>query len=154
MIAIATDTTDTQELKKPKSYDVKEIVLIATLLGVVSTVFDFIMFGLFFRISPEVLQTNWFIGSILTELVFLFSIRTRLPIWKAKLASPVLFWLSATAFVATIIIPFTSIGHRVFKFVMPKPSHLVMIFIVVGSYFIVTETVKNLYYRFSEKDIR
>ena len=38
MISIATDTVDAAELTKPKKYEI-EIVLIATLLGVVSTDF-------------------------------------------------------------------------------------------------------------------
>jgi hypothetical protein len=47
MISIATDTVDAAELTKPKKYEIKEIVLIATLLGVVSTVFDFMFFAVF-----------------------------------------------------------------------------------------------------------
>ncbi|MBI4090559.1 MAG: HAD-IC family P-type ATPase [Candidatus Komeilibacteria bacterium] len=147
MIAIAADTVDASELKKPKGYDIKEIVLIATVLGIVSTVFDFIMFALFYRISPEVLQTNWFIGSILTELVFLFSVRTRLPFFKTKRPSAVLLWLSLTAFVATIMLPYIPYSAKLFHFTPPSPKHLVMILAVVSVYFIITETVKIMYYR-------
>ncbi|KKU41937.1 MAG: Cation-transporting P-type ATPase [Candidatus Azambacteria bacterium GW2011_GWD2_46_48] len=62
MIAIATDNVDADELKKPREYQVREIVLLATILGLISAVFDFIFFGLFYRISPQVLQTNWFMA--------------------------------------------------------------------------------------------
>ena len=77
MIAIATDSVDKEELKKPRVYDMKEIILFCVALGLVSTVFDFIFFRLFYQMSPTTLQTGWFIGSILTELVFLMSVRTR-----------------------------------------------------------------------------
>lgn len=147
MIAIAADTVDVSELKKPKSYDIKEIVLAATVLGIVSTVFDFIMFALFFRISPEVLQTNWFIGSILTELVFLFSVRTHLPFYKAKRPAAILLWLSLTAFVVTILLPYIPYSAGLFHFTPPSPRHLIMILTVVSVYFVVTETVKLMYYR-------
>lgn len=147
MIAIATDKVDKLELKRPRVYNVRDIVLVATILGLVSTVFDFIFFGLFYRISPGVLQTNWFIGSILTELVLIFSLRSALPFFKAAKPSPTLFGLSATAFIATLLLPLTEIGQKIFFFVKPQTSHLVLILVVVTCYFIVTESVKLFYHR-------
>ena len=152
MIAIAADTIDREELRKPKSYNVREIVVVATLLGIVSTVFDFIIFGLFYRAQPAVLQTNWFIASIVTELAFLFTVRTRLSIWKAKSPSNILIALSMIGFVATIVIPYTAWGQQVFKFVPPAPIHLVMILTVVVVYFMVSESVKLMYYRMTTRE--
>lgn len=147
MIAIATDKVDRAELKRPRAYNVKDIVFITTILGLVSTIFDFIFFGLFYRISPGVLQTNWFIGSILTELVLIFSLRSVLPFFKASRPSPTLFWLSAAAFAATIIIPLTNAGQKIFYFVKPQTSHLILILVIVVCYFVVTESVKLFYHR-------
>ena len=148
MIAVATDNVDGEELRSPRSYNVGEIVLLSTIMGVVSSVFDFIFFVLFYRISPEVLQTNWFIGSVLTELVFLFSIRTRFFVFKAKAPSSILLYLSLIAFVTAIAIPFTGLGQIIFKFVTPSITHLFVILIIVFLYFISTESVKLMYYRF------
>ncbi|OGL98782.1 hypothetical protein A2304_01070 [Candidatus Uhrbacteria bacterium RIFOXYB2_FULL_57_15] len=147
MIAIATDAVDADELRRPRVYDLRDIVYSATVLGVVSTVFDFIFFGLFSRISPEVLHTNWFIGSILTELVLIFSIRTRLPFWRAVHPARPLFWLSAVAAVATIWIPFTAFGERVFRFISPSSVDVWLILGIVVVYFVVTEMVKLASYR-------
>ncbi len=147
MIAIATDAVDPEELKRPRSYDLKDIVYSATVLGIVSTVFDFIFFFLFSRISPEVLQTNWFIGSILTELVLIFSIRSRGAFWRAVRPSATLFWLSLVAMIVTVAIPFTEMGERIFHFIIPSSKHLLLIACLVVVYFVVTETVKRLYYR-------
>ncbi|MDP3998151.1 MAG: HAD-IC family P-type ATPase [bacterium] len=151
LIAVATDNVDKEELRRPRSYDIKEIVLIATILGVVSTVFDFIFFALFYRISPAVLQTNWFIGSVLTELIFLFSIRTRFSVFKAKPPSNILLYLTSLAFVTAIILPFTSFGQQVFSFIRPNLNHLYLILVVVVLYFVTTESVKLLYYRYSNR---
>ena len=148
MIAIATDNVDADELKKPREYQVREIVLLATILGLISAVFDFIFFGLFYRISPQVLQTNWFMASIITELFFLFSIRTHFFFARAKGPSRPLLWLSAAAFGATIILPFTDFGQSIFKFTPPTSSHLIMILSIAAVYFAITEGVKLLYYRF------
>lgn len=147
MIAVVTDNVDREELKRPKSYDVKEIVLLATYMGIVSSIFDLIFFVLFYRISPQVLRTNWFIGSVLTELVFLFSIRTRFFVLKAKGPSSILLYLSALVFATTIALPFTAFGHRVFDFITPNLGHLLIILFVVILYFIASEGTKLMYYR-------
>jgi Mg2+-importing ATPase len=112
MIAVAADTVDSEELISPRTYDIREIALVGTFLGIISSFFDFLFFALFVSISPQVLQTNWFMGSVLTELVFLFSIRTRLPIWKAKKPAFILFILTVIAFMTAILLPYTSLGHR------------------------------------------
>lgn len=147
MIAVATDSVDPLETRVPQKYNAKDVIFISTILGVVSTVFDFMFFGFFYKISPEVLQTNWFIGSILTELVFLFSIRTTRPFYKAVWPSKTVFGLSALAFFTTIALPYTVIGQRVFHFASPSYSHLALILGLVGAYFICSEVIKNIYYR-------
>jgi Mg2+-importing ATPase len=148
MIAIATDSIDIDYLKRPRNYDVKEIALFATVMGIVSSVIDFLFFVLFYRISPSVLQTNWFIGSVLTELVFLFSTRTKLPVLKSTTPSMPLVILSSLAFVTAIVIPFTSLGHSLFEFKSPSMHYLGLVLLLTGSYFIATEVIKLLYYRF------
>ncbi|MFH1188573.1 MAG: HAD-IC family P-type ATPase [bacterium] len=151
MIAISTDTVDSKELTSPKKYEVKDIVLFSIILGVLSTFFDFIFFGLFYRISPSVLQTNWFIGSILTELILLFSIRSKMHFCKARRPSATLLWLTSVAAIITVILPFTAIGSRVFSFVRPAAAHLSLIFGIVIIYFICSEVLKLAFYkRFNE----
>lgn len=149
MIAIATDTVDPEELKRPKDYNIREITFLATILGVVSSFFDFAYFAAFFRTSPEILQTNWFIGSILTELVIIYSIRTRLFFTKAKFPSRILIGLTLVAAVTTIGITFTNIGHKIFSFISPTPGQLIFTLSIVLIYFVVTESVKLLYFKYA-----
>ncbi len=147
MISISTDNVDKTELKSPKKYEVKEIVIMAIILGLVSTVFDFMFFGLFYRISPEVLQTNWFVASILTELVLIFSIRTKSFFAKANRPSKWLVYLSIMTFILTIGLPFTNFGQKIFKFTPPTIMHMVWILSLVAVYFVISEMVKLFYYR-------
>ncbi len=143
MMAIATDRLDPGELARPKTYDLKEIIVFTTVLGLVSSVFDFIFFRLFFHASPGALQTNWFIESILTELVFVFSVRTRLPFWKAKRPSMSLLVLSVGAGMATLILPFSRLGQTLFHFLAPTPVALGLTLSIVVMYFFTTEAVKR-----------
>ena len=147
LIALATDNIDKSELNQPQKYNIKDITIIATVLGVISTIFDFIFFGIFSRISPGVLQTNWFIGSILTELVFIFSIRTKRFFLWAKPPSFTLSALTVSAFAATIILPLTTFGQNVFHFIKPTAAQLMLILGIVAIYFVCTEIVKLAYYK-------
>lgn len=148
MIAVATDTVDTEELLQPKKYQVKDIAFIATILGSVSTVFDFILFGLFMHLGANILRTNWFIGSILTELILIFSLRTRFFAFAAKRPSFILAALSVAASLFTILLPYINLGQQIFAFVPPSTTHLWLIFITVLLYFATSESVKLAYYHF------
>ncbi len=152
MFSISTDNISVKDLKNPKNYNTKEIIIIALALGVISTLFDFIIFGTFQRFGESILQTNWFIGSIATELVLLFSIRTSKIFFKANTRpSNTIIILTTVAFAVTVGLPFTPIGQSLFKFVKPSLSHLGILAIIVIGYFITTELVKNLYYRYIAK---
>jgi P-type Mg2+ transporter len=148
MIAIAADRVDPEELKRPRIYNIREIAVSSSIFGFVSSLFDFTCFALFFKFGPEVLQTNWFIESILTELVFSLLIRSRRSIFRAGRPAPILLWLTLVAVAITILVPFIPITARIFKFARPQLMHLIYILILVFGYFVVTEIVKAIYYRF------
>ncbi len=147
-ITIATDSVDTEEIKQPESYNLRDFALIATILGFISTIFDFIFFGLFYQISPAVLQTNWFIGSILTELALLYSLRTRQPFYKAKRPPWIIIALTSVAALVTILIPYSDLGTSFFQFTPPTMRDMLTILGIVISYFMITEGVKLAYYRY------
>ncbi len=147
MIAIAMDTVDTAELRRPRSYNVREVVLMAIFLGIVSTIFDFIFFALFYRQGSQILQTNWFVGSVLTELALIYSVRTHFFFLRTKAPSIILALLSSLAVIVAIAVPFTGIGLSWFRFVEPTLRDVYIILSVVVAYFVVTELVKLLYYK-------
>jgi len=153
MFSISTDNVAEKDLQNPKNYNTREIILIASLLGVVSTLFDFIIFGYFQHFGESVLQTYWFMGSVATELVLLFSIRTNRIFFKAGAApSRTIIVMTSVAFLTAVILPFTSFGDTVFHFVKPSWNYLGVLALIVAGYFLSTEFVKNLYYRFLAKE--
>lgn len=147
MISIATDNVDAADISSPTRFQVHKFIDLAMVLGTVSTVFDFLFFALYFKISEPVLQTNWFIGSILTELVFIYSIRSRKLFFKAAPPSTSLIVLSLLAVIVTLILPFTNFGRSVFGFESPTVKYLITNLVLVSAYFISTEAVKLVYYR-------
>ncbi|MEK9151067.1 MAG: HAD-IC family P-type ATPase [Patescibacteria group bacterium] len=146
MIAIATDTVDAEEMEKPKNYQVHTIVLAAILFGGVSSFFDFMLFGMFAKVSPEALQTAWFVLSVITEVVLIFSLRTRFAFFRARRPSFMLMFLSLAVLVAAVLIPFIPFGADVFHFIRPDMSFVMIIAILSVGYFVATEAVKHFYY--------
>ena len=97
--------------------------------------------------GEKTLQTNWFLGSILTELVLIFSLRTSKNIFKASLPSFPLLFLSVIAAAIAITTPYTNIGHHVFGFITPPVHELLIILTIVVLYLTATEIAKNIYFR-------
>jgi len=152
LISIATDHIDVEELKKPKLYQLNRLIGLVILLALVSTIFDFIFFGIFYKAQPAIIQTLWFIESILTEIVLIFSIRTRHFFLKTKRPSfPLLFFTIIDA-VIIIFLPFTLFGQNFFHFVSPPLSALFIVLSLVFSYFIVSEITKLFYFRYVYKN--
>jgi len=147
LIAVATDSIDVEELKRPRLYQLNKVLLLIILLAFVSTVFDFIFFGIFYKSQPAIIQTLWFIESILTEILLIFAIRTRRLFFKAKRPSLPLMILALLDAVFIISLPFSSFGHEFFHFVSPPIPSLLIVLSLIVSYFIVSEIVKLIYFR-------
>ena len=148
MIAIATDTVDEETLKHPPKFSVHDLALRATLLGGVSSLFDFMFFRLFYYAQPAVLQTGWFIESALSELILIFSLRTRRPWFKAHRPSALLIGLSAIVGCICVALPFSYIGNLFFSFARLSSSEMATIAVLLVGYSIVTDTVKVIYMRY------
>lgn len=151
MMAIALDRVSEREIARPQHYDFRSLYIIFFTLGLVSTVFDFIYFALFYRISPEVLQTNWCIASVITELLLVVSIRSMLPIEKSGWPAPVIVYLSLGAFVITLALPMVPWTAALFEFTRPSPTHLAIILALAALYLVTSELVKRPLARFLQR---
>ena len=148
LISIATDSVDIDELKKPKAYQLYNVLPLIISLALVSTVFDFIFFSIFYKQTPGNIQTLWYIESILTELLLIFIIRTRGLFYKAKRPG---FWLLGLVSIDAIFVvalPFLKIGHDWFHFVTPPLVPLLIVFLLNIFYFITSEIVKLIYFHY------
>lgn len=148
LISITSDKVDVEELKKPKFYQLNKMILLIILLAFVSTIFDFIFFGIFHKVEAGVLQTLWFIESILTEIFLIFSIRTMHFSLRAKAPSFTLIIISVFTVLTTVLLPFTNFGQKTFQFVSPPMPSLLIVFSLVISYLLVSEIVKLVYFRY------
>ncbi len=147
MIAIAGDAVEEDELTKPKGMDMHEMGFVTTFFGVVSSVFDFLLFAAFVPLGAALLQTAWFVQSILTELLAIFSLRTRRWFFLARAPGKMLSVLVVGAMVTTLALPSFEVTRKLFSFAVLSTKHYFIIGGILLGYFVATEFTKHLYYR-------
>lgn len=147
LVAVATDNLDVEELRRPKHQKFSQIFPLILLLGLVSSLFDFIFFGIFYPLGEKSIQTHWFLLSILTEIFIIFSVRTRKFFLLAQPPSKILVFLSFLVIVISFLLPFTFFGQKYFYFISPTPSTILTIFCISIAYFMGNEIVKFFYFK-------
>lgn len=144
---IAGDRVDPEWVAQPRHWDTRFIRNYMVIFGLISTVFDFLTFGVLlwiFESAPKAFQTGWFIESLMTELVIALVVRTRRPFYQSR---PGGWLLSSTGVVLVVALtlpywPFSS----VFGFV-PLPWTLMLGMVLLTlAYVGVVELVKKRFY--------
>lgn len=148
MIAISTDTVEASALSKPRGMDLREMGFVTTFFGVISSVFDFILFGAFFRTSAALLQTAWFIESILTELFAILSLRTHKWFFLTRPPARLLSSLIIGATIVTLALPLWSVTRGLFSFAAISRPQLLSVIGIIAAYFVAMEISKKLFYRY------
>jgi Mg2+-importing ATPase len=144
---IAADNVDPEWVTKPRRWNTRFIRNYMVLFGLVSSIFDFLTFGVLlyvFRASPVEFRTGWFIESLLTELIIALVVRTRHLFFRSR---PGTLLLVSSLIVAgiTLTIPYLPVSSW-FGFV-PLPASLMLAMIVLTAlYVVVTEITKKYFY--------
>jgi len=74
------DAVDDEAVQKPVQWDIRLIERFMITMGPVSTVFDLMTFAILLvvlRAGPAEFRTGWFIESLITQILMIFSVRTR-----------------------------------------------------------------------------
>ena len=88
---IPLDEVDSEITEKPEHWDMRFIRNFMLVMGPVSSIFDFLTFGLLllvFHADEALFQTGWFIESLATQVLVIFVLRTRRNPLKQPPASP------------------------------------------------------------------
>ena len=148
-MTIAGDNVDSEMVEKPKRWDVASIRNFMIVFGLISSIFDYITFGVLLLIvksNEAQFQTGWFIESLLTELFILIVVRTSRPLFRSK---PGGWLLSTTLSVAAvaIIIPYIPWVANIFGF-EPLPTYVLLLLLLITTlYIIVNEIVKHFFFK-------
>jgi len=99
-------------LETPQHWNLHLIKRFMVVFGLLSSVFDFLFFGILLFVlhgKENVFQTSWFIESVVSAILIVLVLRTRLPFFKSL---PGKYLSYATLFILFIVLglPFTSIA--------------------------------------------
>lgn len=115
--AIPLDNVDEQDVLRPHTLSIKDIRKFMWYYGLLSSVFDFATFGLLrlvFHADQPIFQAGWFLESILTQVLVIYVIRTRLRPFKdsrpagALVISTLVIVLLA---LAVVLLPIRTLFH-------------------------------------------
>ncbi|MGB9669429.1 MAG: HAD-IC family P-type ATPase, partial [Anaerolineales bacterium] len=101
-MTIATDNVDPIYVEKPHRWNIHFIRRFMLVFGPLSSVFDYLTFGLMLfvvRAHEATFQSGWFVESVLSAALVVFTLRTRLPIFHSR---PSRWMLLATAMVGVV----------------------------------------------------
>ncbi len=147
-IAIPFDSVDPEDTAQPTRWDMKLIERFMLVFGPVSSVFDFLTFyaliGLF-GAGETLFHTGWFIESLATQVLVVFAIRTRRPLFRSK---PHVFLggLAIGIVILAIGLPFTPLGPWL-GFVAPPPLFFVYLAAATVAYLTLVEATKYVFFR-------
>jgi Mg2+-importing ATPase len=145
---IPLDEVDSEITEKPEHWDMRFIRNFMLVMGPVSSIFDFLTFGLLllvFHADEALFQTGWFIESLATQVLVIFVLRTRRNPLRSR-PHPLLATTSVAVVVLAVVLPFTPLGVW-FGFVPPSAAFLLAIAGLTASYLLLAQGAKWAFYQ-------
>jgi Mg2+-importing ATPase len=150
--AIASDAVDPELVEKPRRWDVRFIRDFMLVFGPVSSIFDFLTFGvllLVLRAGMTEFRTGWFVESVISASMIVLVIRTRRP-FLASRPGRLLTLATLAVGAATLAIPYVPPLARLFKLAPLPPVFLLLLAVILGLYVSAAELTKRLFYRWHD----
>jgi Mg2+-importing ATPase len=146
-MTIASDNVEQSMVSQPRRWDIKFIRRFMITFGFVSSLFDYMTFGLllWLNVSVEQFRTAWFIESVVSAALIVFVVRSSKPFFLSR---PGKYLVAATlAIVAvTLALPYTPIAPLIGFH--PLQLHLVgLLSCIVALYISTAEIAKHIFYR-------
>jgi Mg2+-importing ATPase len=146
-MTIATDSVDEEMVDYPRRWDIKAIRKFMVTFGIVSSVFDFITFGLLLLVlhaTQVQFRTGWFLESVISASLIVLVIRSRKPFFKSRPGKYLLI-STLSVFAATLIVPYSPLA-ALFGFSPLPVSFLLFIGLIVLFYIVTAEITKKIFY--------
>lgn len=147
-LPVPMDNVDEEYLSRPRHWDIAFIRKFMWVVGPVSSLFDFMTFGVLlfvFQANQTLFHTGWFIESIATQVFAIFIIRTIGNPFRSRPNR----WLALTSVSVVLIacaLPFTLLAP-ILGFEAPPPLFFAILIAMVVSYLFMLELAKRFFYR-------
>ena len=147
-MTIATDRVDAEMVERPRRWDIGFIRRFMVVFGLVSSVFDFLTFGvllLALHATPAQFRTGWFVESVVSASLIVLVVRTRRPFFRSRPGRPLLL---ATLLVIgfALLLPHSPLAPLLGFGPLP-PLFLVALGFIVLLYMATAEGAKAVFYR-------
>jgi Mg2+-importing ATPase len=150
-LAIPTDNVDEEQLRRPSHWDISFIRQFMIFFGPLSSVFDFITFGIMlwvFHSGPAQFRSGWFVESLATQTLVIFAIRTRrVPFFRSHPSLPLTLAALGTVTIGALL-PATPLAH-VLGFQPLPGAFFAALAGMVAAYLALIEIGKRVFYRAS-----
>jgi Mg2+-importing ATPase len=146
-MTIATDDVDPELVERPRRWDIHFIRRFMIVFGLVSSVFDYLTFGVLIWLNATVQQfrTGWFIESIVSAALIVLVVRTRRPLLRSR-PSRLLALATLGVVMVTVLIPHVPFAAVLGFGIMPPHFYPIPALIILASV-IAAESAKRFFYR-------
>jgi len=147
-LAIPTDRVDEDQLQKPSHWNVAFIRRFMLTFGPVSSLFDFLTFGLMLGVlhAGEVeFHTGWFVESLSTQTLIVFAIRTRKVPFLRSRPSGTLTATTLSVVAIGVILTLVPLGRTLGFTVLPWQFWVALVVFII-TYLLLVEAMKKVFY--------
>ncbi len=147
-LALAGDRVDAGWLRRPRRWHTAEIVRAMAVLGPLSSLFDYLTFGMLWFVlgaagRPALFQTGWFVESLLSQTLVVLVLRTaQVPLMRARCA-PVLAAATAAVCAVGVWLPYSSAGAALGLVPLPL-LYWPLLALLLAGYLTLAQAVKPL----------
>jgi len=147
-IPIPLDSVDREYLDRPRHWNVTSIRNFMIVVGLVSSIFDFLTFYVMrsvFHAGEQLFHTGWFVESLATQVLVIFVIRTQGNPFRSR-PSAILTATSLAVVAIASALPFTPLGAQLGFVPVPGLFFLILAGMAVV-YLAMVQVVKTWFYR-------
>jgi Mg2+-importing ATPase len=151
-MAIATDRVDAVNIQSPQRWDLKFIQRFMITFGLLSSVFDYLTFGILLLVmhsKEKAFQTGWFLESVISAILIVLVVRTRLSFLKS-LPGKYLTIATLAVLLLVLVLPVTPMATW-FGFIRLPIIFYGWVLLIIVAYLFTAEAVKRLFYKRMEK---
>ncbi|HET9648710.1 MAG TPA: HAD-IC family P-type ATPase [Microlunatus sp.] len=147
-LTIPTDHVDPDQQRRPSHWDIGFIRRFMPVFGPLSSLFDVATFAVMlwvFHSGPEQFRTGWFVGSLATQVLIIFVIRTRrVPFFRSRPSLP-LTLSSIGVVLVGIVLPRTPLATPLGFTPLPTGFFAALI-AMIATYVVLVDVVKRVFY--------
>jgi Mg2+-importing ATPase len=146
-LTIPTDNVDASYVARPRRWDMGMVQRFMFGLGPISSVYDFLTFGVMlwiFQAGPELFRAGWFIESLATQTFVIFIIRTAGNPFHSRPSTPLLISVFGGVALGLLIVV-TPIGQAI-GFAPLPPLFFIVLMLFVVTYLALVQVFKQRFY--------